>query len=65
MMTKLPHGWTPDYTIRYLLEKTDELVKQVAQLEEEIARLDREKQGRRGPKVRTIAQGNARPGATL
>lgn len=62
MMTKLPHGWTESYAIRYLLEQNERLIERVARLEEETARLEAEKQGRRGPKP--IAQGNARSGAT-
>lgn len=65
MMIKLPHGWTESYAVRYLLDQAEQQNKRIAQLEQEIARLDREKQGRRGPKViKPTAQGNARSGVT-
>lgn len=62
-MKPLPHGWTDTYAIRYLLDQNERLIEKVQSLETEIARLDRDKQGRKGPK-RPIAQGNARSEAT-
>jgi hypothetical protein len=61
---KMPHGWTENYAICHLLEQNKLMVERVAQLEAEIARLDREKQGRRGPKPKPTAQGDARLGVT-
>jgi len=59
-MQKLPHGWTESYTIRYLLNEIEQINEKFAFLEAEIARLDAEKQSKRGPKRKPIAQGEVR-----
>jgi len=59
MAKPLPHDWTESYAIRYLVEQNERLMEKIAFLETEVARLDAEKQGRRGPKPKKPSGGNA------
>lgn len=50
-MDKLPHGWTDQYTIRWLYRHTLKAHEEIARLKDEVARLEREKAGRAGRKA--------------
>lgn len=63
-MKNLPFGWTSDYAIKYLYDQVETLNDKIALLEKEVARLDAEKQTKRGPKPKPIAQGDARSDET-
>jgi hypothetical protein len=58
-MKPLPHGWNEQYAVRFLLEQNERLLEEVAFLKGEVARLDAEKQGRRGPKPKLPSGVNA------
>lgn len=66
---KLPHGWTEQYAIGWLLEQQaqqikaiEALISRVADLESEIARLDVEKASRAGRKSKaTVGRRAATP----
>lgn len=49
-MKDLPNGWTNDYAIKRLLQITDDLLKRVGRLEQEVISLQQGKQDRRGRK---------------
>lgn len=55
---KLPYGWDEKFAVKFLLDEHKKMAEQIAFLEREVARLDHEKQGRRGPKPKPIVQGN-------
>lgn len=67
-MEKLPYGWSEQYALREVLNRSaqmeqaiDALQARVAELEAEIARLDVQKANRAGRPRKATAQVNARP----
>lgn len=59
MAKPLPHGWTDQYAVRYLVEQNERLLEEITFLKGEVQRLDAEKQGRRGPKPKKPSGGDA------